>query len=119
MTTRFHLWPHLLASAAWISACASPAELPESPSTVRDLYRQAMSSGAPAPMSHPLPTGPIEGHPLMAEVDWQLRRNFRALPNPRLILYVYPHLTTDGNPVPGYATWFNVFERGPVLEVVR
>ncbi len=55
----------------------------------------------------------------MAEVDRQLRRDFRILPNPRLVLYVYPHLTVDGIPIPGYATWFHVFERGPVLKAVR
>ena len=117
MTIRFLPWPCLL--VVWISACAAPAELPETASTVRELYRQAMPSGTPAPMPRPLPAQPGMGSPFMAEVDRQLRRDFREFPNPRLILYVYPHLTADGIPVPGYATWFNVFERGPTLKVVR
>ncbi len=117
MTTRSLPWPCLL--AAWISACAAPAELPETASTVRDLYRQAAPSGVPVPMSRPLPAKPAVGNPFMAEVDRQLRRDFRILPNPRLVLYVYPHLTVDGIPIPGYATWFHVFERGPVLKAVR
>lgn len=116
MTIRFFLRPYLL--AVWISACASPVQLPETASTVRDLYRQAMPSKAPEPMLRPLPANPTtEGH-FMVEVDRQLHRDFRTLPNPRLVLYVYPHLTADGIPVPGYATRFHVFERGPVLQVV-
>lgn len=117
MMTRFPLRPCLL--AAWISACASPAQLPEAASTVRDLYRQAMPTGAPAPMSRPLSARPPMNSPFTAEVDRQLDRDFRTVPNPRLILYVYPHLTAEGIPVPGYATRFHVFERGPVLEIVH
>lgn len=117
MTMQSRSQPYLL--AAWISACASPVELPEPAGTVRDLYRQALSSDAPAPMPRPLPAGEAEDHPLAREVDRQLRHDFRMLPNPRLVLYVYPHLAADGAPVPGYASWFHVFERGPVLEVAR
>ncbi|MGH7395628.1 MAG: TIGR03751 family conjugal transfer lipoprotein, partial [Candidatus Methylomirabilales bacterium] len=36
---------------------------------------------------------------------------FPALPNPQLVLYVYPHLGEDGAPVPGYATAFPLYER--------
>jgi conjugative transfer region lipoprotein (TIGR03751 family) len=36
---------------------------------------------------------------------------FPALPNPQLILYIYPHLGEDGAPVPGYATAFPMYER--------
>ncbi len=36
---------------------------------------------------------------------------FPTLPNPQLILYVYPHLGEDGAPVPGYATAFPMYER--------
>ena len=117
MTTRFPLRPWLL--AVWISACASPAELPEADSTVREWYRQAMLPGAPTPMVHPMPVDSVGRDPFTAEMDRQLRRDFRVLANPRLVLYVYPHLTAAGTPIPGYATWFHVFEQGPVFEVVR
>lgn len=34
------------------------------------------------------------------------------LPNPDLVLYVYPHLAgEEGTPVPGYATLFPLYER--------
>ena len=117
MKIPFHLWPYL--SVAWISACASPVELPKTADTVRSLYRQAVLSDAPTPMPRLLPVEAIEGNPFLEAVDGQLRRDFQSPPNPRLILYVYPHFAADGAPIPGYATWFNVFEREPVLRVVR
>lgn len=117
MTTRLPFRPWLL--AVWISACASPAELPEADGTVRDWYRQAMLHGTPDPVAHPMPAVSVGRDPFTAEMDRQLRRDFRMLANPRLVLYVYPHLTAAGTPIPGYATWFHVFERGPILEVVR
>ena len=88
MTTRFPLRPWLL--AAWISGCASPAELPEGEHTVRSWYRQAMPSEAPAPMARPLPGGAMERGAFAAETERRLRRDFRMLANPRLVLYVYP-----------------------------
>lgn len=117
MTTRFPFQPWLL--AVWISACASPAELPEADGTVREWYRQALLPGVPVPVARPMPVDSARRDSFTAEMDRQLRRDFKVLANPRLVLYVYPHLTTAGTPVPGYATWFHVFERGPVLEVVR
>jgi conjugative transfer region lipoprotein (TIGR03751 family) len=37
---------------------------------------------------------------------------FVRLPNPDLILYVYPHLATDEDvPIPGYSTVFPMYER--------
>jgi conjugative transfer region lipoprotein (TIGR03751 family) len=37
---------------------------------------------------------------------------FPRLPNPTLVMYVFPHLAgSDGVPVPGYATTFPMYER--------
>ena len=40
----------------------------------------------------------------------ELSALFPELRNPRITLYVFPHLTVDGAPVPGYATFFRLFE---------
>ena len=40
----------------------------------------------------------------------ELSALFPELRNPRIILYVFPHLTVEGAPVPGYATFFHLFE---------
>lgn len=35
--------------------------------------------------------------------------DFQWLPNPTLTLYVFPHLTGAGHPVPGYTTFFKLY----------
>lgn len=40
----------------------------------------------------------------------ELSALFPELRNPRIVLYVFPHLTIDGAPVPGYATFFHLYE---------
>ena len=43
----------------------------------------------------------------------EIEQLFPELPNPRLVMYVFPHLTDEGAPVPGYATAFYLYrERG-------
>ena len=107
MRLRTRLWP---CWAAWISACAGPAPLPEGEAAIRDLYWQAAMPEAPAPMPHALPEGTAADLSPQA-ADRALRRDFRKLPNPQLVLYVYPHFSAAGDPIPGYATWFTVYER--------
>ncbi|THF64859.1 TIGR03751 family conjugal transfer lipoprotein [Pseudothauera nasutitermitis] len=42
----------------------------------------------------------------------EIHRQFHRLPNPDLVMYVYPHLTgTDPVPVPGYSTVFPLYQR--------
>ena len=42
----------------------------------------------------------------------EIHRQFQRLPNPDLVVYVFPHLTgTDPVPVPGYTTVFPLYQR--------
>lgn len=41
----------------------------------------------------------------------ELENNFPKLPNPTLNMFVYPHLTKQGNPVPGYTTNFKLYKK--------
>jgi conjugative transfer region lipoprotein (TIGR03751 family) len=36
---------------------------------------------------------------------------FPLLPNPQLVLFVYPHLSPKGHPVPGYSVPFRMYEK--------
>lgn len=45
------------------------------------------------------------------EADTEIKALFPKLPNPALVLYVFPHLTASGQPVPGYATSFTLYEK--------
>ena len=42
----------------------------------------------------------------------EIHRQFHRLPNPDLVMYVFPHLAgTDPVPVPGYTTVFPLYQR--------
>ncbi|UQP97335.1 TIGR03751 family conjugal transfer lipoprotein [Xanthomonas arboricola pv. juglandis] len=42
----------------------------------------------------------------------EIYRQFKRLPNPDLVMYVFPHLAgTDPVPVPGYSTVFPLYQR--------
>jgi conjugative transfer region lipoprotein (TIGR03751 family) len=42
----------------------------------------------------------------------EIERQFHRLPNPDLVMYVFPHLAgTDPVPVPGYSTMFPLYQR--------
>jgi len=42
----------------------------------------------------------------------ELDNTFRLLPNPVLVMYVYPHLSgVEGTPVPGYTTKFSMYDK--------
>ena len=43
-----------------------------------------------------------------------LKNEFSMLPNPLLLMYVPAHLTSGGTPVPGYSTYFSMFEKNHV-----
>jgi conjugative transfer region lipoprotein (TIGR03751 family) len=45
------------------------------------------------------------------EANTEIQSQFPKLPNPSLVLYVFPHLTATGQPVPGYATPFTLYEK--------
>lgn len=45
------------------------------------------------------------------EVHSEIENLFPRLPNPPLVMYVFPHLTDKGQPVPGYATSFPMYEK--------
>ncbi len=43
----------------------------------------------------------------------ELTTLFPELPNPKLSMYVYPHITNSNMPVPGYSTSFYLYEVTP------
>jgi len=44
------------------------------------------------------------------EADAEIQAVFPRLPNRSLVMYVFPHLSAKGYPVPGYATRFPLYE---------
>lgn len=50
-------------------------------------------------------------HPSLPKSLKNLQRTFAPLPNPVLLMYIPAHLTSGGTPVPGYSTYFSLYER--------
>ena len=62
--------------------------------------------------SRPLASGDVSLHGYTREAVNELKSTFPRLPNPTLVMYVFPHLASEERvPVPGYATTFPMYER--------
>lgn len=90
--------------------------LPKNGPRMIDIYeRHIEENGGHAPSGQPeLPRRPYDEParstgPGVGLVD-AINSRFVRLPNPDLVMYVYPHLAKGKYPVPGYATVFPMFE---------
>jgi conjugative transfer region lipoprotein (TIGR03751 family) len=114
--------------AAWcvlailISGCAPDTEdiFPQDGPKMVDIYDQALKSsgrgdddpwdGARALAASQARLDDVSDYTRTAKNE--IDNLFPTLANPDLVMYVFPHLTSDERlPVPGYATSFPLFER--------
>lgn len=114
----------LLLIGLWISlgACASSKEaiLPDDGPTMATIYtRHFTDVGLTEPDSvrasvqvRPIQDNERDLEGYTRDAFNELDLHFPRLPNPTLVLYVYPHLAGPSRvPVPGYATTFPLYER--------
>lgn len=105
-----------------LAGCASTkdAVLPQDGPSMKSIYEehvQEMNAREPQVIRHELGARPIltgeaalQGYTRDAfnEIDVL----FPRLPNPTLVMYVFPHLAGESHaPVPGYATAFPMYEQ--------
>ena len=115
-----------IVTIAWISlalgGCASTKEsvLPQdgpSMKAIYDAHFEGMGADDPYVLRRELGTRPLgdddvdlAGYSRTAHTE--LETIFPRLPNPTLVMYVFPHLAgAERVPVPGYATTFTLYER--------
>lgn len=103
-----------------LAGCTTTKEsvLPQDGPTMKAIYDRHMSGlqrAEPragmrgAPLAH---TGIAHYHGFVREAASELETRFPRLPNPTLVMYVYPHLSgPERSPVPGYVTTFPFYER--------
>ncbi len=105
-----------------LAGCASTKEavLPQDGPSMKDIYEghiQEMNAQDPASIrqvlgNRPLLTGDTSLHGYTRDAANEIESIFPRLPNPTLVMYVFPHLAGDEPvPVPGYATAFPMYER--------
>lgn len=115
MTTHYR-WLHamlVLTSCLLFAGCSSQKELiPEEGPDILDVYDRHMQSSSETPnMWREIRDGNRDLAGYTRSAGRELETQFPRLPNPELVMFVFPHLTAKGRPVPGYVTTFTMYEK--------
>lgn len=114
---------YLLLAALWLAGCSTSKEqlLPPGDSTMLDLWQQKsgspqMTAEARAVLRRDLNDAERNAQPAVAEsysrdANSEIQQQFPRLPNPDLVMYVFPHMTVGNVPVPGYSTVFPFYSQ--------
>ena len=105
-----------------LAGCASTKEavLPQDGPSMKAIYEghvQEMNAHDPQIIRHelrnrPIHTGESALQGYTREAFNEIDVLFPRLPNPSLVMYVFPHLAGEAHaPVPGYATAFPMYEQ--------
>ncbi len=121
----------LIITAATLAGCATHKDelLPHGGRTMQDIWHQEAGEGGSGQVARrqlldvrqslrrPLTEVDVRAAPTI-QVGYtrtaanEILRQFHRLPNPDLVMYVFPHLAgTDPVPVPGYSTVFPLYQR--------
>ena len=116
----------LLAVALLLGGCATSKEalLPHDNRSMLDIWNVETGGGsarqlldARQALRRPLSEADVQAAPAMQArytrtAANEIYRQFHRLPNPDLLMYVFPHLAgSDPVPVPGYTTLFPLYQR--------
>ena len=110
----------LVWTSVLIVGCASTKEtvLPQEGPTMKSIYDQHMvdvqkPDHRRAMGGQPLPqTGIDHYRGFVREAANEIDTIFPRLPNPTLVMYIFPHLSgSERTPVPGYVTTFPFYEK--------
>ena len=100
---------------ATLAACAT-TKLPESTSSMAEIYDGIDRSAArPLALSaeRPLAGGGGDLSNYTRSAATELTTRFPRVPNPTLVMFVFPHIVGGDMPVPGYVTTFPLWDNAP------
>ena len=123
-TARLAVVVPVIVVSATLAGCASHHTLPRDLPRLQTVYEQHLSDGAGA-LDHPdqtlrdaraasdwpLVNGPAALKGATRSAWNEIEHLFAELPNPAIALYIDPHLSEAGYPVPGYTTAFRLYAR--------
>jgi len=120
METRLKLFiaPLLISTLVGCAAGNKESILPQTGPKMIEVYEGQMKSSLTTKQPRMLlPTRSIEsgsdelkGYTRTSETE--INNQFPTLPNPKLSMYIFPHLAGPSNhPVPGYSTSFSLYEK--------
>lgn len=119
----------VLAMALLASGCAVDKEkmLPHGDQTMMDVWNAGTTGAAGSSQGRQLvdaraalrrPVDMSQARPLADNAGYsrtsqnEIYSQFKRLPNPDLVMYVFPHLAgSDPAPIPGYTTVFPLYQR--------
>ncbi len=98
-----------------LSGCSTyPNIIPDSGPTTLDVYENhVLSTGAQPRMYRPVHSERRDLAGYTRDAANEIDLKFPRLPNPELVLYVFPHFSPKGRPIPGYSTSFLLYEADP------
>ena len=107
--------------ALLISACSTSKDelLPHGNQTMMEVWEQGTSGAsnrqlveARQALRRPLEFGQKDKNAYNRTAQNEIYSQFKRLPNPDLVMYVFPHLAgSDPAPIPGYSTVFTLYQR--------
>jgi conjugative transfer region lipoprotein (TIGR03751 family) len=106
---------------SFLGGCATTSKediLPQDGQTMQETYdghfkqmNQVDLESVRAASRRGITRGGENLHGYTRDAGHEIDNLFPRLPNPTLVMFVYPHLAGEGgNPVPGYATAFPMYE---------
>jgi conjugative transfer region lipoprotein (TIGR03751 family) len=108
-----------LAMTVGLTACATSKEdvIPQDGPDMQTIYdTHQRNAGAQrnltaqrAELDRPIARGAGDLHEFTQQASNEIDQVFPLLPNPQMVLFVFPHLSTEGAPVPGYTTAFPMY----------
>ncbi len=93
-----------------VSACTTPRKeiFKEEAPTMMTIHGQAVGRSTPVSFVGDS-QGDISGY--SREAANEIHQLFPTVANPTLTMFVFPHITVEGNPIPGYTTAFPMYEK--------
>ncbi|MFB8831225.1 TIGR03751 family conjugal transfer lipoprotein [Azotobacter sp. CWF10] len=117
--------PALICLASLLAGCSTNKDelLPHDGQSMMDIWNQGTAASGPNGTSRqlmdarqalrrPLTELPRDQGSYSRTAENEIHSQFKRLPNPDLVMYVFPHLAgSDPVPVPGYTTIFPLYQR--------
>ncbi|MBT4861024.1 MAG: TIGR03751 family conjugal transfer lipoprotein [Gammaproteobacteria bacterium] len=101
-----------LISITLSTGCSSQKIIPDTGDEILNVYKNHVGSTDIVPkMFRQLRNDRRDLTGYTREANNEISQQFPRLPNPELSLYVFPHFSRKGHPVPGYSSAFLMYER--------
>lgn len=123
----------ILINTAGLAGCSSIHRLPDGGENIKQVYDRHMTGADDTQVGGEISTEDdietacdnchkekqqrqindkyVDLAPYTRSVNNEMQNLFPLLPNPQLIMYVDPHLSKKGHPVPGYCVPFRLYEK--------